>query len=55
MLVFAALRSGFLDSRRTAEEELHTRADAAHRDDFVKVFPVDKQEEQRHDHKDDNA
>jgi hypothetical protein len=30
MLVFAALRSGSLDSRRTDEEELHTRADAAH-------------------------
>jgi len=30
MLVFAALRSGSLDSRRQDEEELHTRADATH-------------------------
>jgi len=30
MLVFPALRSGSLDSRRQDEEELHTRADAAH-------------------------
>lgn len=31
MLAFPALRSGSLDHRRADEEELHTRADAAHR------------------------